>query len=43
MAFNDQYQNISSYSIWAHITYYQLTKEEIDKFGIKLSVFSNDS
>ena len=35
LAFNDQYQNISSYGIWAHITYDQLTKEEIDKFGMK--------
>ena len=40
LAFNDQYQNISSYGIWAHITYDQLIKEEIDKFGIKLSEFS---
>ena len=24
---------------WAHITYDQLTKEEIDEFGIKLSEF----
>ena len=39
LAFNDQYQNISSYGIWAHIIYDQLTKEEIDKFGIKLSEF----
>ena len=39
LAFNDQYQNISSYGIWAHITYDQLTKEEIDEFGIKLSEF----
>ena len=39
LAFNDQYQNISSYGIWVHITYDQLTKEEIDEFGIKLSEF----
>ena len=39
MTFNDQYQNISSYGIWAHITYDQLTKEEIDEFDIKLSEF----
>ena len=39
LAFNDQYQNISSYGIWAHITCDQLTKEEIDTFGIKLSEF----
>ena len=39
LTFNEQYQNISSYGIWAHITYDQLTKEEIDEFGIKLSEF----
>ena len=39
LAFNDQYQNTSSYGIWAHITYDQLTKEEIAEFGIKLSEF----
>ena len=39
LAFNDQYQNISSYGNWADITYYQLTKEEIEEFGIKLSEF----
>ena len=38
-AFNDQYQNISSYGIWAYITYEKLTQEEIDEFGIKLSEF----
>ena len=39
LAFNDQYQNISSYGIWAHITYDQLTREEIDEISIKLSEF----
>ena len=39
LTFNDQYQNISCYGIWAHITYDQLTQEEIDEFGIKLSEF----
>ena len=39
LTFNEQYQNISSYGIWAHITYDQLTKEEIDEFGIQLSEF----
>ena len=28
---NDQYQNISSYGIWADITYDQLTQKEIDE------------
>ena len=39
LAFNDQYQNMSSYGIWAHITYDKLTQEEINEFGIKLSEF----
>ena len=39
LTFNDQYQNISSYGIWAHIAYDQLTQEEIDGLGIKLSEF----
>ena len=37
LTFNDQYQNISLYGIWVHITYDKLTLEEIDEFGIKLS------
>ena len=35
LTFNDQYQYISSYSIWAYITYDKLTQKEIDEFGIK--------
>ena len=37
LTFNDQYKNISSYGIWAYITYEKLSQEEIDEFGIKLS------
>ena len=39
LKFNDKYQDISSYGIWAHVQYDKLTKEEIEEFGIKLSEF----
>ena len=37
--FNDKYQKINTYGIWAHIKVEKLTPEEIDEFGIKLSEF----
>ena len=39
LKFNDKYQDISSYGIWAHVQYDKLTKEAIEEFGIKLSEF----
>ena len=39
LKFNDKYQNINSYGIWAHVKYDKMTKEEIEEFGIKLSEF----